>query len=86
LAGSLDGAELLTAVRERIEADPCWLLVLNSADDLKLFGSRTGDEARTLSDFIPRGPVGTVLWTSREKRIGGSLVGAQRAINQTSPV
>jgi hypothetical protein len=25
LAGSLDGPELLTAVRERIEVDPCWV-------------------------------------------------------------
>jgi hypothetical protein len=76
-------------VRQRIEADPCWLLVIDNADDLGLFGvggtrkSRMGDEKELvdLNDFVPRGPVGTVLWTSRDKRIAGSLVGAQRAIN-----
>ncbi|KAK3680818.1 hypothetical protein B0T22DRAFT_388789, partial [Podospora appendiculata] len=30
---------------------------------------------------VPRGSAGTVLWTSRDKRIGGSLVGVKRAIN-----
>jgi hypothetical protein len=38
LAGSVDGSEMLAAVREQIETDPCWLLVLDNADDLKLFG------------------------------------------------
>ena len=88
LAGGLDGAELLTAVREGIEANPCWLLVLDNADNLRLFGvggrqSQTGDKAVSLGIFVPRGPVGTVLWTSRDKRIGGTLVGAPQAINVT---
>jgi tetratricopeptide (TPR) repeat protein len=85
LAGGLDGPELLTAVRERIEADPCWLLVLDNADNLAVFGvGRTqpgAEEKHGLCDFVPRGPAGTVLWTSRDKRIGGSLVGARRAIH-----
>ncbi|KAK4043752.1 hypothetical protein C8A01DRAFT_43319 [Parachaetomium inaequale] len=83
LPASLGGAELLAAVRQRIEADPCWLLVIDNADDLGLFGVGVGGtQARgRLYDLVPRGPVGTVLWTSRDKRIGGSLVGAQRAIN-----
>ncbi|KAB5581156.1 hypothetical protein GE09DRAFT_928213, partial [Coniochaeta sp. 2T2.1] len=78
LAGSLDGPELLTAVRERIEGNPCWVLVLDNADNLAVFGvgrTRPGaDEKRGLCDFVPRGPVGTVLWTSRDRRIGGSFV------------
>lgn len=91
IAGDLDGAELLTAVCKRIEAEPCWLLVLDNADDLGLFGvgetaqrerqGQTAGKALNLYDFVPRGPVRTVLWTSRDRRIGGSLVGAQRAIN-----
>lgn len=88
VAGALDGPELLAAVRERIEADPCWVLVLDSADDLGLFGVQRkvadcfgGRGARNLYDFVPHSPAGTVLWTSRDKRIGGSIVGATRAIN-----
>jgi tetratricopeptide (TPR) repeat protein len=90
VAGSVDGTELLTAVRERIEADPCWLLILDNADNLEAFGvgriSPGGDQSDTeghasLYDFVPRGPGGTVLWTSRDKRIGGSLVSARRAIH-----
>lgn len=38
LAENLDGEELLTAVRERIESEPQWLLILDNADDLGLFG------------------------------------------------
>ncbi|GAB1317356.1 hypothetical protein MFIFM68171_07566 [Madurella fahalii] len=91
LAEGLSGTELLAAVRGRIETDPCWLLVLDNADDLGLFGvgrtvqrgrhGQTAGKVFNLYDFVPRGPVGTVLWTSRDKRIGGSLVSAQRAIN-----
>ena len=94
LEGSLDGPELLTAVRERIEADPCWLLILDNADNLAAFGvGRTqsgrdqgqgAEEKHTLYDFVPRGPAGTVLWTSRDRKIGGSLVGAPRALNVAS--
>ena len=97
MASSLDGPELLTAVRERIEANPCWLLVLDNADNLALFGvgqtqsgegqgQRTSEVQHSLYDFVPRGPTGTVLWTSRDSRIGGSLVGARRAINVTNMV
>ena len=88
LAGSLDGSELLTAVRERIEADPCWLLILDNTDDLTAFGvgqKQSGSEEKhSLYDFVPRGPAGTVLWTSRDRRIGGSLVSPRRAINVSS--
>lgn len=65
-----------------IEADPCWVLVLDNADDLGLFGvGRQSVEQSKLGAFVPRGPAGTVLWTSRDERISGTLVGAQRAIN-----
>ena len=97
VASSLEGPKLLEAVRERIEANPCWLLILDNADNLAVFGvGRTqsredqGQEAAevqySLADFVPRGPAGTVLWTSRDSRIGGSLVGARRAINVASMV
>ncbi|KAK4174679.1 putative kinesin light chain [Triangularia setosa] len=94
LADGLDGPELLTAVRERVEAGQCWLLILDNADNLAVFGvgrTRSGrdqghdtEEKQSLYDFVPRGPTGTVLWTSRDKRISGSLVGGRRAINVAS--
>jgi tetratricopeptide (TPR) repeat protein len=86
----LDGDELLTAVRDRIEALGPYVLVLDNADNLTIFGVGRGRAAggeitadrmaRNLFGFVPRHS-GTVLWTSRDKRISGSLVGAQRAIN-----
>ncbi|KAJ9134825.1 Kinesin light chain 1 [Coniochaeta hoffmannii] len=73
LAGSLDGPELLAAVRKRIEANPCWALILDNADNLAVFGvGRTQpgeEEQRGLYDFVLRGPAGT------------SLVGARRAMH-----
>src|SRR3569833_111874 len=82
LESSLDGEKLLGAVRERIETGPRWLLILDNADNLGLFGvGGAAGNAANLYDFVPRGPAGTVLWTSRDERIAGSLVGARRAIN-----
>ncbi|GAB1317573.1 Violaceus kinesin [Madurella fahalii] len=85
----LDGEKLLTAVRERIESGPAWLLVLDNADDLALFGVgrtsrntsyRQAEESTSLYDYVPKVGAGTVLWTSRDERIVGTLVGSQRGI------
>lgn len=88
LASSLTGPVLLAAVRRRIEMDSHWLVIFDNTDDLAAFGvgrSRLRvDEEHSLYDFVPRGPGGTVLWTSCDGRIGGSLVGARRAINVSS--
>lgn len=83
VADGLDGEEVLTAVREQIERGRRWVLILDNADDLGLFGvgqtpqrgsqTQVAEEARILYDFIPRGPTGTVLWTSRDERIAGTL-------------
>ncbi|KLU92790.1 hypothetical protein MAPG_11775 [Magnaporthiopsis poae ATCC 64411] len=95
LPADLQGEELLAAVRDRIEAEPSWVLILDNADDLKLFGvgwktpGASGQSHRTTTDyapknlrqFVPRGPTGTVLWTSRDERIAGSLVVARQTIN-----
>lgn len=79
---SLKSEDLLVAVRRRIEAQPKWVLILDNADDLTLFGVRQATEQSTeqttnLCEYIPRG---TVLWTSRDERIVGTLVGARRGI------
>ncbi|KAL8318561.1 hypothetical protein RB597_005713 [Gaeumannomyces tritici] len=95
LPANLQNEELLAAVRDRIEAEPSWVLVLDNADNLGLFGvgwrtpGASGQPHRTTTDyapknlrqFVPRGPTGTVLWTTRDERIAGSLVVARQTIN-----
>ncbi|KAL8389250.1 hypothetical protein RB599_011041 [Gaeumannomyces hyphopodioides] len=91
---NLQGDELLAEVRARIEAEPSWVLVLDNVDNIGLFGAgrrkpaaqsgeqpHRADHAPNLHNFVPRGPIGTVLWTSRDEGIAGSLVVAQRTIN-----
>ncbi|KAJ6143763.1 hypothetical protein N7471_003216 [Penicillium samsonianum] len=84
LPDDLDGEKLLTAVRDCIESQPRWLLVLDNADDLAVFGVRpaggSAGESPSLYTYVPQGASGTLLWTSRDKRIVGTLVGAQRGI------
>ncbi|KAL7904817.1 P-loop containing nucleoside triphosphate hydrolase protein [Trichoderma velutinum] len=77
----LDDEGLLLAVCHRIEAEPEWLLVLDNADDLSLFGiGITSSSSNTLTNYIPRGSKGLVLWTTRDKRIKGTLVSPIRAV------
>ncbi|KAG4275167.1 hypothetical protein FPRO04_08829 [Fusarium proliferatum] len=82
LEGQGSGPELLQNVRHKIESLEKWLLVLDNADDLSLFGVGPTASNRTSKfiDFIPKGPNGTILWTSRDEAIGGSLVGTRRSI------
>jgi tetratricopeptide (TPR) repeat protein len=71
-------------VRDRIECQPRWLLVLDNADDLAIFGaadsSESGVELLDLRKYVPNGANGTLLWTSRTERIVGTLVGVGRGI------
>ncbi|KAF5244845.1 hypothetical protein FANTH_7612 [Fusarium anthophilum] len=82
LEGQGSGPELLQNVRHKIESLEKWLLVLDNADDLSLFGVGPTASNRTskFTDLIPKGPNGTILWTSRDESIGGSLVGTRRSI------
>ncbi|KAF5228226.1 hypothetical protein FAUST_11251 [Fusarium austroamericanum] len=77
LDSKLDGEELLAA-------ETRWLLILDNADDLALFGvdekPNTSRKTTRLFDYIPRGPTGALLWTSRDERIAGTLVGPRRGI------
>ncbi|KAK6209801.1 TPR domain-containing protein [Colletotrichum tabaci] len=84
-----NGEELLTAVCHFIEAQPRWLLVLDNADNLRLFGvgatpSSEQSPSKSLNRYVPKGPTGSILWTSRDGRIAGSLVGSMRAIQITT--
>ncbi|KAM0264118.1 hypothetical protein ACHAQJ_000863 [Trichoderma viride] len=59
---NLDDAELLMAVRNRIETEAKWLLIIDNADDLALFGvGPASTQSKSLAKFIPRGPEGIVL-------------------------
>lgn len=81
----LDGTDLLDAVRTKIEGQSKWLMILDNADELKLFGVGQQQEAtedQDLRKFVPS--QGIVLWTSRDAHIGGTLVGASRSMQVQS--
>ncbi|KAL6908256.1 hypothetical protein GGI43DRAFT_135092 [Trichoderma evansii] len=75
----LDGSDLLDAVRSSIEAQLRWVLILDNADNLELFGVGC-TEGGSLFKYIPQGSQGTILWTSRDAHIRGTLVGPSRDI------
>ncbi|KAL7974406.1 P-loop containing nucleoside triphosphate hydrolase protein [Trichoderma sp. SZMC 28014] len=82
---NLSNEDLLRAVRDGIEALPKWVLVVDNADDLKLFGvGQTAEETTTLFQYIPQASTGTVLWTTRDAHITGTLVGQGQGIEVAS--
>lgn len=85
---TLDGEDLLIAVRHEIEAEALWVLIVDNADDLELFGVPPATGNRVVEDvlykYIPIGPSGTVLWTSRDEHIVDSLVPPGRGIEVTA--
>ena len=81
----LDGTDLLDAIRNKIEGQSKWVMILDNADELKMFGvgqQQEGTENQDLRKYVPS--QGTVLWTSRDAHIGGTLVGASRSIQVQS--
>ncbi|KAL8387701.1 hypothetical protein RB595_009726 [Gaeumannomyces hyphopodioides] len=72
------GEKLLEEVKQRIQAEPCWVLVLDNADNLRLFG--VGRAEAGLLAFVPHSATGTVLWASRDELVS-RLVGVRRSIN-----
>ncbi|PCD20347.1 hypothetical protein AU210_016214 [Fusarium oxysporum f. sp. radicis-cucumerinum] len=77
----LDGTDLLDAVRDAIEGRSKWVMILDNADDLRLFGvgqQVQGRANQNLQKHVPCASRGTVLWTSRDAHIAGTLVGARR--------
>ncbi|PTB48010.1 hypothetical protein M431DRAFT_501586 [Trichoderma harzianum CBS 226.95] len=85
-AAAADGKDLLRSVRNGIEACPSWVLILDNVDILELFGVglSTDEATNSLYKYVPNGPTGTILWTSRDARIAGTLVGAQRGVEVPS--
>ncbi|PCD20291.1 hypothetical protein AU210_016159 [Fusarium oxysporum f. sp. radicis-cucumerinum] len=90
----LDGLDLLDAVRNAIEGRPKWLIILDNADDLRFFGvgrQVTAEEInehqnQNLHKYVPCTSQGTVLWTSRDAHIAGTLVGARRSVEVRSMI
>ncbi|KAL7796010.1 P-loop containing nucleoside triphosphate hydrolase protein [Trichoderma ceciliae] len=81
----LEGPELLDAVRSSIEKRPRWVTIFDNADNLRLFGvGCTEGTSDDLSRYIPQGAQGTILWTSRDARIAGTLVDPRRGIQVPS--
>ncbi|KKP03208.1 hypothetical protein THAR02_04682 [Trichoderma harzianum] len=77
----LKDEDLLAAVRDQIAAQPNWVLILDNADDLRLFGvDQAPEQTKSLFQYIPRASIGTVLWTSRDAHIAGTLVSSARGI------
>ncbi|KAH7354213.1 hypothetical protein B0T11DRAFT_125381 [Plectosphaerella cucumerina] len=65
---SAEDREMLLYVREWIESQPTWLMVIDGADDVEVFTRNISERVR-LCEFIPDGPNGTVIWTSQDRRI-----------------
>jgi tetratricopeptide (TPR) repeat protein len=88
LSSDLKGEDLLFAVQQWIEKQPSWLLILDNVDDLRIFKKAYSDRqgltdqpySPELFRFIPKAPNGTVIWTSRDKRITNKIVGINRGV------
>ncbi|KAF4453783.1 hypothetical protein F53441_3609 [Fusarium austroafricanum] len=84
LDDNLTGADLLDAVRRGIESRSKWLLVIDNADDLWIFGVGRPDQNSSLYNYVPHGLRGAVLWTSRDERIVGTRISPLRGIQVRS--
>ncbi|KAH7111892.1 P-loop containing nucleoside triphosphate hydrolase protein [Dactylonectria estremocensis] len=82
----LDGSDLLDAVCSKIGERSKWVIVLDNADNLGLFGVGQAQEGtnENLRKYIPHTSQGTLLWTSRDAHIAGTLVGSRRGIEVRS--
>lgn len=79
---------MLKAVRLGIEAQSSWVLVVDNSDNLSVFGVHEAsggsalvqtESGKSMYSYIPT-LGGTVLWTSRDERIVGTLVHSSRGI------
>ena len=86
LSPDLKGEDLLRAVQQWIEQQTSWLLILDNVDKLRIFKESSDRQVNEqlpspeLLRFVPKGPNGTVIWTSRDGAILGRLVGVNRGI------
>ncbi|KAF8856400.1 FabD/lysophospholipase-like protein [Acephala macrosclerotiorum] len=86
LSQDLKGEDLLRAVQQWIDQQTNWLLVLDNADDLRIFktaySAPHGQQSQSpeLLRFVPKNQSGTVIWTSRDGGILGSIVGVDQGV------
>ncbi|KAI9896031.1 hypothetical protein N3K66_009100 [Trichothecium roseum] len=82
----LEGSDLLEEVCSKIGERSRWVMIVDNADNLGLFGVGTGPQrtAESLCRYVPHTSHGTVLWTSRDAHIAGTLVSAGRGIEVRS--
>jgi hypothetical protein len=86
LSLDLKGEDMLRSVQLWIEQQTNWLLVLDNADDLRIFkmaySTLQGNQMQSpeLLRFVPKDPKGTVIWTSRDGSILGSIIDIDRGV------
>ncbi|CAM6085745.1 unnamed protein product [Calypogeia fissa] len=87
LSPDLKGEGLLHAVQQWIEQKTNWLVVFDNVDKLSILKEsvdRRVDKERLPSPrllrFVPKGPSGTVIWTSRDGAIPSRLVSVDEAL------
>jgi hypothetical protein len=86
ISPDLKGEDLLSAVKQWIEHQENWLLILDNADDLGIF-KRTYSAFQEhqvqnpeLLRFVPKSQTGTIIWTSRDGAIINSIVGVKQGV------
>jgi GTPase SAR1 family protein len=90
-----NGNRMLEAIKIAIMREPLWLLIIDNADDLELFGfgalaenngNVNGADAgvaatrKSLRHYIPSGPHGSILYTTRDGTILNTLADGHRGI------
>jgi hypothetical protein len=74
----------LQAVRDwHTESGP-WFLILDNADDLEIFFSEI-EQIKPLINYLPHSPNGSILITSRDRRLGERLAGRDNCVTILPP-
>ncbi|SCN87370.1 uncharacterized protein FFB20_07930 [Fusarium fujikuroi] len=77
--------DILALVRDWLQNNESgrWLMIIDNADDIKLFYPKGTDE-RVLASFLPKCNNGTILVTSRSLDVAERLTGSHKNIFQVS--
>jgi hypothetical protein len=80
LGWDLPTTNKLQLVKDWLEGDHCgkWLLIIDNADDIGIFYGATSDRA---ADYLPRSKNGSILLTTRDRRIALNFAGASNVLN-----